>query len=44
MDFEDKWKKNIGADLYKEKPNMLAVDAQLRQMIIHSTTEENISI
>ena len=44
MDYEDKWRNNVGADLYKEKANMLAVDAQLRQLIIHSTTEENISI
>ena len=30
MDQEDKWKKTIGQDLYKEKANMLAVDPSMR--------------
>jgi len=30
MDFKDKWKLNLGADLYKDRANALAVDAQTR--------------
>lgn len=30
MDFEDKWKKALGQDLYKEKATNLAVDPQMR--------------
>lgn len=30
MDFDDKWKQNLGSDLYKERANMLAVDSQTR--------------
>lgn len=30
MDQEDKWKRTLGQDLYKEKANMLAVDASMR--------------
>ena len=30
MDQEDKWKKTIGQDLYREKANMLAVEPAMR--------------
>ena len=30
MDHEDKWKKTLGQDLYKEKANILAVDSKMR--------------
>ena len=42
MDQEDKWKKTIGQDLYKEKANMLAVDPSMRQRISQATREEPI--
>lgn len=44
MDFKDKWKQNLGADLYKDRANSLAVDSNMRQMIIQKTVESNISL
>ena len=44
MDYEDKWKKNLGNDLYKDRANILAVDSQTRSMIIQATSESNISM
>ena len=43
MDYNDKWKKNLGNDLYKDRANALAVDPQMRQIIIQQTEEINIS-
>ena len=41
MDHEDKWKKSIGPDLYKQ--TNLNVDPSMRQQIGRSTSEEIIS-
>ncbi len=43
MDQEDKWKKTLGQDLYKEKANMLAVDPSMRQKISTHTREDMIT-
>ena len=42
MDQEDKWKKTLGQDLYKDKGNMLAVDPAMRQRISTQTKEDQI--
>lgn len=43
MDSEDKWRKNLGQDLYKDKASILSVDASSRQKINTMTTENQIT-
>lgn len=39
MDSEDKWRKTLGQDLYKDKANSLSVDPSARQKINAMTSE-----
>lgn len=43
MEQEDKWKKSLGPELYKEKASILNVDTQSRQRLTQYTKESVIS-
>ena len=44
MDYEDKWRKYLGQDLYQDKATNLAVDPTMRSKIIQMTREEIIGM
>mmetsp|Transcript_8439 Transcript_8439/g.14145 ORF Transcript_8439/g.14145 Transcript_8439/m.14145 type:complete len:159 (+) Transcript_8439:1864-2340(+) len=40
MEYEDVWKQSLGSDLYKERPNILAIDHPSRKLIAQHTREQ----